>query len=246
MFKRRSGLTILLAAGFLLNFLETWLETVIDHIPGAAPANLVAHGLHSLENNYVFDHHDLTNRVAIYGYSISYYFLLSFLGLALAFVFAQRKSVQPYRVFATAIAIVYLISLPFFLFFPVPERWAYPDSGAMLLSDLWSTKLFESIRPISGLDNSFPSFHVSSMVVIILTSYLFKVRFRHSVCALGLTVILSTFVLGVHWIPDMLAGTVVGILAVSIACLLEFARANSLLGVPRKLTLPRTLQHGLD
>jgi len=43
----------------------------------------------------------------------------------------------------------------------VPERWAYPESHAVLLSDLWSTRLIETIRPISGLDNCFPSFHIS-------------------------------------------------------------------------------------
>jgi len=37
----------------------------------------------------------------------------------------------------------------------VPERWAYPESHAVLLSDLWSTRLIETIRPISGLDNCF-------------------------------------------------------------------------------------------
>jgi membrane-associated phospholipid phosphatase len=37
------------------------------------------------------------------------------------------------------------------------------------------------------------------------------------VLALGLTVILSTFVLGVHWVPDMLAGVAVGVLSVTLA-----------------------------
>ena len=39
---------------------------------------------------------------------------------------------------------------------------------------------------MSGLDNCFPSFHVSMTTVVILTCYLFRVRLRLSVLALGL------------------------------------------------------------
>ena len=36
-----------------------------------------------------------------------------------------------------------LVSLPFFIFFPVPERWSSPGTEAMLLSDKVSDKLIE-------------------------------------------------------------------------------------------------------
>src|SRR5882762_2340843 len=100
---------------------------------------------------------------------------------------------------------------------PVPERWAYPDSGAMLLSDRWSSTLIELLRPISGLDNCFPSTHVSFTIVIVLVGYLSRVRLRHTTTALGATIVLSTFVLGIHWIPDIVAGVAVGALSVGLA-----------------------------
>ena len=122
-----------------------------------------------------------------------------------------------YRVLCLSIAADYLLSVGFFLFFPVPERWAYPDSGAMLLSDRWSSSLIDLMRPISGLDNCFPSTHVSFTVVIILVGYLFRVRMRHTVLALGTTTILSTFVLGIHWLPDIVAGVAIACLSVALA-----------------------------
>jgi membrane-associated phospholipid phosphatase len=43
------------------------------------------------------------------------------------------------------------------------------------------------------------------------------VRFRSPVLALGLTVIISTLVLGIHWAPDIIAGAAVGCLSVALA-----------------------------
>ena len=63
----------------------------------------------------------------------------------------------------------------------------------------------------------FPSTHVSLTVIILAVCWLFQVRFRNTVTALGITVILSTFVLGIHWLPDIVAGMVVGVLSVAIA-----------------------------
>ncbi len=44
-----------------------------------------------------------------------------------------------------------------------------------------------------------------------------QARLRTAVLALGLTIILSTFVLGIHWLPDMIAGVAVGFLSVAVA-----------------------------
>ena len=118
-------------------------------------------------------------------------------------------------------------SLTFFVFFPVPERWSHHASEATLLSDLWSSKLIEAVRPISGLDNCFPSFHVSLVTVIVACCYLYRVRLRTSVLLLGLTVFLSTFLLGIHWIPDIVAGVGTGVLGVAVARRLDAAIASA-------------------
>jgi membrane-associated phospholipid phosphatase len=129
---------------------------------------------------------------------------------------AIRPELAPFRVLCLAVAIDYAVSLPWFLFFPVPERWAHPESSAVLLSDRWTSLLIESIRPLSGLNNSFPSTHTSLTVIMVLVAWLFDVRLRATVTALGALVIMATFVLGIHWVPDILAGVAAG--ALSVAC----------------------------
>lgn len=223
MIKSKPKLLCLLALVFAANYLETWIETWLkdQHQLGTHLALGFTSAVQSFEGNYSFENHDLTNLLAVYGYSISYYFLFPALALIVLYLLAARPTMSPLRVLSFAVLIDYLISLPFFLFFPVMERWTNADSGAMLLSDRWSSKLIESFRPLSGLDNCFPSSHVSITVILIMVTYLFQVRIRTPILALGLTIILSTLVLGIHWLPDVIAGAAVGFLSVAVAVKLD-------------------------
>ncbi len=215
----RIGLSLLLLLVFAVNFVETNLETMVKSRFGIGtelPYRLAA-AAHWMEAGFSFERHDVTGPVAVYGYSASYFFLLPLLTLLTIITLMLRADLSAYRLLCLSVAFSYLLSLPFYVFFPVPERWAFPDSEAVLLSDLWSSKLIEAIRPISGLDNCFPSFHVASTVVLILVSYLCRLRLRSCMLALGSTVILSTYVLGIHWVADIVAGLAVGVLGVALA-----------------------------
>jgi len=215
----RAKLTLLLGLIFLVNFVETKSEPELTHVYNDRPALTLqlAQSMHHLENDLSFESQYSISRLSVYGYSFAYFIVFPLLGLAFCVFLATRQRTFGYQLFCVAVAINYGLSLPFFLFYPVPERWTYPDSGAMLLSDLWSPRLIEAFRPIDGLDNCFPSFHVSLTVVIVAVAFCLRLRFRTVVCALGSAVILSTFVLGIHWIGDMVAGAVLGCLSVALA-----------------------------
>jgi membrane-associated phospholipid phosphatase len=202
----RTQLALLLVAVFVVNFFETQLEESFKSPAIYALGYRINQTFHEWEGGFDFSLPGGTERVAVIGYSFSYFFLLPALLVGTAVVFWRRENVRPFRVFSLSIALNYLIALPFFLFLPVPERWAFPGAKATLLSDLLNTRLIEAVRPISGLDNCFPSTHVSLTVLIILLAYWCSVWWRHSVLCLGVTIILSTFFLGIHWIPDMIMG----------------------------------------
>ncbi|MGH8551993.1 MAG: TIR domain-containing protein, partial [Methylococcales bacterium] len=187
---------------------------------------LNARAFKQLEGDISFSGQSRTPLSSIAGYSFAYFLLLPSMLLAAA-VFAWRKaSIRPARILTFALIVDYLLSLPGFLFFPVPERWAFPDSGATLLSDLLSTRLIEMIRPISGLDNCFPSVHVSFSILVILFAYWFRTRFRHSLLFLGLSVVLSTFALGIHWLPDIVSGVAVAGLSLAVAIRVDRSLAD--------------------
>ena len=69
------------------------------------------------------------------------FILFPVLAIGVLIALARRREIAPFRVICLATAIDYVISLPWFLFFPVPERWAYPESDAVLLSDQWTSAL---------------------------------------------------------------------------------------------------------
>jgi membrane-associated phospholipid phosphatase len=214
--------TLLLALVFVANLVETSLDKRLTPSSLGAPAGYpITEAFRGLEERVglsSFASHDATNTLATYGYTFAYFFLLPLLCLHVAVNLARReKDPLPYRALSLAVAIDYAVSLPFFLFFPVPERWAVFESEAMLLSDKWSDRLIELIRPMSGLDNSFPSNHVSLVVLALTASLLFAVPYRKCALPLGATVVLSTFVLGVHWLPDMLAGLGLGVASMLLA-----------------------------
>jgi membrane-associated phospholipid phosphatase len=184
---------------------------------GAEAGYPIADAFRWFERYLSFELHDTTSAVAYYGYSVSYFVVFPAVCLYVGWALARRKDPRPFQVVSLAVAIDYLISVPFFVWFPVPERWSSPVTEAMLLSDKVSDRLIEFIRPMSGLDNCFPSFHVSLTVLVVAACFLFRVPMRMSALALGVAIVLSTFVLGVHWIPDMIAGVAVGIASVLLA-----------------------------
>jgi len=213
---------MLLATVFFVNLLETTVEEAVRNRWGLGRelSYQLARAAHWFEGSITADAYDAASPVVVYGFSFAYFFALLVLVLATGWALA-RSGREPFKVFALAVAADYAISLPFFLFFPVPERWAYPESGAILLSDLWAPELIEVFRPISGLDNCFPSFHVSLTVVTVVLAFLYRLRYRWSALWIGLLITLSTSVLGIHWLTDIVAGLATGILAVTVARLME-------------------------
>ena len=210
--------TLLLAAVFLANYVQTSADAALTPSSlGAEAGYPIADAFQWFERYLSFERHDTTSAIASYGYSASYFVIFPVLCLYVAWVLARKRDPRPYQAVSLAVAIDYAVSLPFFIFFPVPERWSSPLTEAMLLSDRVSDKLIEFIRPMSGLDNSFPSFHVSLTVLVVAACFMFRVPMRMSALVFGATIVLSTFVLGVHWMPDMIAGGAVGIASVLLA-----------------------------
>jgi membrane-associated phospholipid phosphatase len=214
----KAGLLVLVLLVFAANYVETALVTPSRTQSGVSArayddADLVSR----IERLSTFEFHDHTPMWAVALYSLSYFIVLPFVGVAVLIALTRRKEFAPLRVLCLAVAADYALSLPAFLLFPVPERWAYPESNAVLLSDLLSPKWIEAVRNISALNNSFPSTHVSLAAIVIGVCWLYAVRFRISATALCFSVILSTFALGVHWMADIIAGAFVGVLSVTIA-----------------------------
>ena len=214
----RLRLTALLLLILAMNLVQTSLDPRISAALGGQARSLeIVAAMRALEGDLSFAGQDLVGAASVYGASIAYFLLFPLMTLAVVVATARRRSIHPYRVLASAIAIDYLLSIPFYLLFPVRERWSIPDAGATLLSNQWSLRLIETIRPLSAIDNSFPSFHVSLSVVLVGVCFLYGLRFRWAWLFCGLAIIASTFLLGIHWVPDLIAGAATGCIALTLA-----------------------------
>ena len=147
--------TLLLAVVFLVNYIQTSVDAALTpRSLGVEAGYPIADAFQWFERYLSFELHDTTSAIAYYGYSASYFLIFPVLCLSVAWALARKKDPRPYQAVSLAVAIDYAVSLPFFIFFPVPERWSSPVTEAMLLSDKVSDKLIEFVRPMSGLDNS--------------------------------------------------------------------------------------------
>lgn len=123
----------------------------------------------------------------------------------------------------------YALALPFYLFFPVSEAWSlFPHDPITLRMDAVSPILMEAYRPLSGIDNCFPSLHTSLAVTMHLVAWDHPrprlVPFLAGVA--GLTVA-STLYLGIHWAFDVAAGILLAVLCHRISRRFVAARSGS-------------------
>lgn len=205
-FLTRGQLAILVLAVFLANLVETQLEEAMKSPAGYALGYKLAQAFQELEGGFNFGGAERVSRWVVGGYVVAYFVLLPALLIGAAVVYWRRAAAGELRVFSFALALNYLFALPFYLFLPVPERWAFPGAKATLMSDLLSSHLIELVRPISGLDNCFPSMHVALAALVALLAYWSRSPWRHAVLCLAGLVVFSTFFLGIHWVPDMAMG----------------------------------------
>jgi len=215
----RLGLIFILLALFIVNYTQTQMKTNLRTPAQYETGYQIAQAFMELEGNLDFSQFEGLGKGAAIAHTMSYYILFPVLLLMVIAGLLFRREITPFRVLTLGLAISYLIAFCLFIFFPVPERWAFPPANATLLSDMWSTGWIELYRSIRALDNSFPSLSAAFTLVIIFVCYRYRIKFKNPICLLGIMVILSSFTLGIHWVPDLIMGGFLGIFSASLAVL---------------------------
>lgn len=169
--------------------------------------------IHSLEGDFVARTQALLGHEALTPL-LAFAYVVGFIGLLMGLAHAYHAARDTRRlVMVTYVyAVNFLAVLPFYVFAPVKEPWAHPGSGVLPLTDLhlgpW---VMELIRPMSGIDNCLPSYHVSltwSLALVALDGERGALSRFAVVCAT--LVIASTVILGFHWVIDAILGAVFG------------------------------------
>lgn len=147
-----------------------------------------------------------------------YIFMLqSVLAASLGIYLLDKNRVLLYATCYTII-LTYAIAIPFYLYFPVNEVWSYVPAGVKFTMLEVFPRFEQEYRPLSGLNNCFPSLHTAISVSMALLA--FRSGNRRWMVISGIsavTIVFGIFYLGIHWLTDMLGGTLLAIVSTSVA-----------------------------
>lgn len=139
--------------------------------------------------------------------------LQSVLAASLGVYLLDKNRVMLYAT-CYAIIINYAVAIPFYLYFPVNEVWSYVPAGVRFTMLDVFPKFEQEYRPLSGLNNCFPSLHTSISVTMALLAFRSGNRRWMVITSISAVVIVfGIFYLGIHWLTDMIGGTLLAVLA---------------------------------
>lgn len=203
----------------LFNKVELWLESKMTPQPD------FTHYLYSIEGNFtaVFQRF-LENGTLTYISTFFYVVVFPALMIVSICMYTYNKQYRLFHAFCYALMLNYMLAIPFYLFFPVSEVWYYHPQVEFLIPRVFPSFEIE-YRPLSGIDNCFPSLHTSiSVTVAVIAAKSGNLFWKRFTKWSAVFIIFSIVYLGVHWITDMAGGLVLGFFAAKTALLLSEGR----------------------
>jgi membrane-associated phospholipid phosphatase len=205
------------AAALLANLALTSLDDRFTRFVAERGHADYTQGIHAVEGDMVKQVQTLRWPPLTWFLAYAYLIVLPALVLGLMIVLDHYRDHATLRVLLLSCIGNYALVVPFYVLVPVREVHLYLPDVRLLLDDV-HPELIRLIRPMSGADNCFPSFHAALSVSLAL------VAFRSRITALSLltsvlaaAVVFSTVYIGVHWVLDVAAGIVSGAAVYAIA-----------------------------
>lgn len=150
-------------------------------------------------------------------FTVSYVLVYLVLYAGLIAWYAWRRDDELLRPHVLTWTLIWLVGLPFYLFFPVQEPWITSDPPyeyARILAVLHDTVPSSASDPnvARNLNNEFPSLHAAFSIAAATVPWLRGRRLRAAAIApFSLSVIVATIYLGLHWLLDVAAGLLLGL-----------------------------------
>ena len=119
---------------------------------------------------------------------------------------------QALKTLAFSLLFLYIIALPFYLFFPVTNVYTHYNIPSAL--NMIIPKIETFFYSTTTQNNCFPSLHTAMSIIIAQTIVTIdNKRFQYLGFFVMVTVIISVLYLCIHWILDVIGGIIVALLA---------------------------------
>ncbi|RUT28737.1 phosphatase PAP2 family protein [Paenibacillus zeisoli] len=213
-FSRKFLVLFALMVGVLLvNSFELKWEAELGTTTDFTPWFLAIEG-HFVQYFQQFFHAHWITEVTAFFYVVVFQALL----IASLGIYASGKNTVFVHAVCYTVIINYLVAIPFYLFFPISEVWSYAPSGAEFYMYEVFPNFDAAYRPLSGINNCFPSLHTSiSVSMAILAVRSGNRRWAFAACVSAFIIVFAIFYMGIHWLTDMIGGLVLATIATTLA-----------------------------
>ena len=179
-----------------VNFIDPWITSQIGTDYALVFVQLEGNIIGQLPHLW----HPLLVTFFVMIYIIIYPFTLWFS----PFYFLIAGKVSAMKSLAYGLFIMYICTLPFYLFFPVTNVYTFMESPSALSMALPGIEKFFYTTTTSN--NCFPSLHVAMTILIAYTAWKTQnQRYFVFTSVIAIMVIISVMYLAIHWITDVLS-----------------------------------------
>ncbi|MEZ5335086.1 MAG: phosphatase PAP2 family protein [Methanolobus sp.] len=194
-------------------------QGIIVNVFDISPDYALAKYILDIEGNSVSMFQSFTNPLLTYASSFIYIFGFSFLLIFTFVVLVFTKQIRALQEYAIAVAIIYVVAFPFYIFTPVKVTGYTLSNVIPLLYDL-SPVIHDGLRTVDPFfDNCFPSLH-AALSVLAMLFIIFRTNllgFKIVAVLITLAIQFTIFYLGIHWIIDFVAGIILAVISFYIA-----------------------------
>jgi len=169
-----------------------------------------ANNIQGIEGNTVYWFSQNWINVLVYFFVIMYIAVYPFTLWFSIFYFIFNNEKKAMRSLAYGLFLIYIISLPFYLFMPISNVYTFYNTSSALETVIPSVESF--FYTTTTQNNCLPSLHTAMTILI---AYCLKITGNKKLTYFGyfvmVCIIISVIYLSIHWITDVITGLVLSV-----------------------------------